>query len=150
MFIMLTPLKRKKQRLTLKIEGWGLTNDGKNLLMSDGTEKIWSVNPENFKEVDYINVYTASSKIKAVNELEWINGKIYANIYQMDAIAIINPKNGAVEAVINLSDLKSKVTNHPDLDVLNGIAYNNKTEKWYMTGKNWIKLFEVMFKKPTV
>ena len=111
--------------------------------MSDGTEKIWSVNPENFKEVDYINVYTASSKIKAVNELEWINGKIYANIYQMDAIAIINPNNGAVEAVINLTDLKSKVTNHPDLDVLNGIAYNPKTKTIFVTGKNWDKLFEI-------
>ena len=135
--------KKKTAPYFKKIEGWGLTNDGKNLLMSDGTEKIWSVNPENFKEVDYINVYTASSKIKAVNELEWINGKIYANIYQMDAIAIINPNNGAVEAVINLTDLKSKVTNHPDLDVLNGIAYNPKTKTIFVTGKNWDKLFEI-------
>ncbi|RTY94944.1 glutaminyl-peptide cyclotransferase [Flavobacterium sp. GT3R68] len=125
------------------IEGWGLTNDGTNLLMSDGTEKIWSVNPDSFKEVDYINVYTASTKIKAVNELEWINGKIYANVYQRDAIAIINPKNGAVEAVIDLFKLKSKVTNHPDLDVLNGIAYNPKTQTIFVTGKNWDKMFEI-------
>lgn len=125
------------------IEGWGLTNNGKNLLMSDGTEKIWFVNPTDFKEVDYINVYTASSKIKAVNELEWIDGKIYANIYTMDAIAIINPKNGAVEAVVNLTDLKTKVTQHPDIDVLNGIAYNPKTKTIFVTGKNWDKLFEI-------
>lgn len=126
-----------------QMEGWGLSNDGKNLLMSDGTEKIWFVNPENFKEVDYINVYTANSKIKAVNEMEWINGKIYANIYQMDAIAVIDPKNGAVEAVIDLTTLKSKVTQHPDVDVLNGIAYNPKTKTIFVTGKNWDKLFEI-------
>jgi glutamine cyclotransferase len=135
--------KEKTMPYFKTIEGWGLTNDGKNLLMSDGTEKIWSVDPENFKEIDYINVYTASSKIKAVNELEWINGKIYANVYQKDAIAIINPKNGAVEAVIDLSNLKSKVTNHPDLDVLNGIAYNPKTKTIFVTGKNWDKMFEI-------
>ncbi len=126
-----------------QMEGWGLSNDGKNLLMSDGTEKIWFVNPENFKEVDYINVYTAGSKIKAVNEMEWIDGKIYANIYTKDAIAIIDPKNGAVEAIINLTDLKSKVTAHPDLDVLNGIAYNPKTKTIFVTGKNWDKMFEI-------
>ncbi|KGO82467.1 glutamine cyclotransferase [Flavobacterium cauense R2A-7] len=125
------------------MEGWGLSNDGKNLLMSDGSEKIYFVNPADFKEVDYINVYTASSKIKAVNEMEWINGKIYANIYTMDAIAIINPKNGAVEGVVNLADLKSKVTQHPDVDVLNGIAYNPKTKTIFVTGKNWDKMFEI-------
>ncbi|MCG2611645.1 glutaminyl-peptide cyclotransferase [Flavobacterium sp. SM15] len=126
-----------------KMEGWGLSNDGKNLLMSDGSEKIYFVNPQDFKEVDYINVYTANTKIKAVNEMEWIDGKIYANIYTMDAIAVINPKNGAVEAVINLADLKSKVTQHPDLDVLNGIAYNPKTKTIFVTGKNWDKMFEI-------
>nr|WP_294936517.1 glutaminyl-peptide cyclotransferase [uncultured Flavobacterium sp.] len=126
-----------------QMEGWGLSNNGKSLLMSDGTEKIWFVNPADFKEVDYINVYTANSKIKAVNEMEWIDGKIYANIYQMDAIAIIDPKNGAVEAVINLTDLKSKVTQHPDVDVLNGIAYNPKTKTIFVTGKNWDKMFEI-------
>ncbi|MEW5675468.1 glutaminyl-peptide cyclotransferase [Flavobacterium enshiense] len=125
------------------MEGWGLTNDGKNLLMSDGSEKIYFVNPADFKEVDYINVYTAGTKIKAVNEMEWIDGKIYANIYTMDAIAVINPKNGAVEAVINLSDLKAKVTQHPDIDVLNGIAYNPKTKTLFVTGKNWDKMFEI-------
>jgi glutamine cyclotransferase len=138
--------KEKTHPYFKKMEGWGLTNNGTQLLMSDGTEKIWSINPENFKEIDYINVYSASSKIKAVNELEWIDGKIYANIYQMDAIAIINPKNGAVEGVINLKDLKSKVTQHPDLDVLNGIAYNPKTKTIFVTGKNWDKLFEIQVK----
>lgn len=128
------------------VEGWGLTNDGKYLYQSDGTEKIWILDPETFKEVDYLNVYTANSKIKAVNELEWIDGKIYGNIYQKDALAVINPKTGAVEAVLNLSELKSKVTPHPELDVLNGIAYNPKTKTIFVTGKNWDKMFEIRVK----
>jgi len=126
-----------------KIQGWGLCNDGKFLYQSDGTEKIWKLNPETLEIIDHINVYTSSTKIKAVNELEWINGKIYGNIYLKDAIAVINPNSGAVESVINLSDLKSKVTQHADLDVLNGIAYNPKTKTIFVTGKNWDKIFEI-------
>lgn len=125
------------------IEGWGLTNDGKNLYQSDGTEKIWIINPTTLKEVDYLNVYSFETKIKSINELEWIGGKIYGNVYQKDAIAIINPKNGAVEAIINLADLKKKITKLPDTDVLNGIAYNPKTKTIFVTGKNWNKMFEI-------
>ncbi len=125
------------------IEGWGLTNDGKNLYQSDGTEKIWIMDPTTLKEVDYLNVYSFQTKIKSINELEWINGKIYGNVYQKDAIAIINPKNGAVEAIINLADLKKKITKLPDTDVLNGIAYNPKTKTIFVTGKNWNKMFEI-------
>lgn len=129
------------------IEGWGITNDGKYLYQSDGTEKIWIIDPETLKEIDYINVYTANTKIKGVNELEWIDGKIFGNIYLKDAIAIIDPKNGAVEGVINLIDLKNKVTLHPELDVLNGIAYNPKTKTIFVTGKNWDKMFEIRIKE---
>ncbi|MFV8353747.1 glutaminyl-peptide cyclotransferase [Flavobacterium sp. XS2P14] len=125
------------------IEGWGLTNDGKNLYQSDGTEKIWIMDPTTLKEVDYLNVYSFETKIKSINELEWIDGKIYGNVYQKDAIAIINPKNGAVEAIINLADLKKKITKLPDTDVLNGIAYNPKTKTIFVTGKNWDKMFEI-------
>ena len=135
--------KEKTFKYPRKMEGWGLTNDGKNLFMTDSSERISILDPMTFKEVDHINVYTNSSKVPAVNELEWIDGKIYGNIYQKDAIAIINPTTGAVEAVINLSDLKTKVTQHPDIDVLNGIAYNPKTKTIFVTGKNWDKLFEI-------
>ena len=124
------------------IEGWGMTNDKQFIYQSDGTEKIWKMNPENQKMVDFMNVYTNTSKIKSVNELEWIDGKIYANIWQKDAIAIINPKNGAVEAVVDLSGLRKEVTN-PEAEVLNGIAYNPKTKTIFVTGKNWNKLFEI-------
>lgn len=126
-----------------KMQGWGLTNDGTNLYQSDGSEKIWILNPETLKEIDYINIYTGAVKVKNVNELEWVDGKIYGNVYQKDAIAKINPKTGAVEGILNLKDLKSKVTQHPDLDVLNGIAYNPKTKTFFVTGKNWDKMFEI-------
>ena len=125
------------------MEGWGLTNDGKNLYMTDSSERISILDPNTFKEVDHVNVYTNGSKIKEVNELEWVDGKIYGNIYQKNAIAIINPKNGAVEAVINLADLEKQITKLPDTDVLNGIAYNPKTKTFFVTGKNWNKMFEI-------
>ena len=126
-----------------KIEGWGLTNDGTNLYQSDGSEKIYKLDPETLKELDYINVYAGGDKIKEVNELEWIDGKIYGNVYGKDAVAIINPSSGAVEAIINLADLKKKITELPDTDVLNGIAYNPKTKTLFVTGKNWNKMFEI-------
>ncbi len=124
-------------------EGWGLCNDGTTIYKSDGTERIWSLNPNNLAEEDYIELYTNTSKIPRVNELEWVDGKIYANIYQRDAIAIVNPSNGAVEGVIDFSDLKDSVTQHDALDVLNGIAYNGEKNILYITGKNWDKLFKV-------
>lgn len=132
----------KKFPYDKKVEGWGMTNDGQNIYHSDGTEKIWTMNPETQKLTDFINVYTNDSKIKSVNELEWINGKIYGNIWQKDAIAVINPKTGAVEAVLDLSALRAKVTNK-EAEVLNGIAFNKKTNTLFVTGKNWNKMFEI-------
>jgi glutamine cyclotransferase len=125
------------------MEGWGLTNDGKNLYTSDGSEKIYILNPETLKEIDYFNVYSTTNKVKEINELEWVDGKIFANIYQNSAIAIINPKNGMVEAIVNFSDLEKLRTQLPDTDVLNGIAYNPKTKTFFVTGKNWDKMFEI-------
>ncbi len=140
-------LKKEKDFTYFKdIEGWGLTHDDKYLYQSDGSEKIYKLDPATLKEADYVNVYTESSKIKAVNELEWVNGKIYGNIYQKDAIAVIDPATGTVEGVLNLAELKGKVTQHPELDVLNGIAYNPKTKTLFVTGKNWDKMFEIRIK----
>ena len=124
------------------IEGWGMTNDGKYIYQTDKTEKIWKMDPETQKMIDYINVYSGSSKIKAINELEWINGKIYANVWQKDAIAVVNPVNGAVEGILDLSGLRKLINVTPE-DVLNGIAYNPKTKTIFVTGKNWDKLFEI-------
>ncbi|WP_144892157.1 glutaminyl-peptide cyclotransferase [Flavobacterium tiangeerense] len=135
--------KEKTMPYYKNMEGWGLVNDGTHLYMTDSSETIHILNPENFKPIDQIHVYSLNSKVEGVNELEWINGKIYGNVYQKDAIAVINPKNGAVEAIINLADLKKKITQLPDTDVLNGIAYNPKTKTIFVTGKNWDKMFEI-------
>lgn len=125
-----------------KIEGWGMTNDGKNIYASDGTETIWTMDPATQKITDYIKVYTGSDKVKSINELEWIDGKIYGNIWQKDAVAIIDPKTGSVEGVLDLSGLRKDVTSK-DAEVLNGIAYNPKTKTIFVTGKYWDKLFEI-------
>lgn len=124
-------------------QGWGLCNDGTKVFKSDGTERIWTLNANTLAEEDYIEIYTSKGKIKSVNELEWVDGKIYANVYEQSAIAIIDPASGAVEGVIDLSDLKDNVTQHPKLNVLNGIAYNGEEGILYVTGKNWDKLFKI-------
>ena len=124
-------------------EGWGLCNDNNVIYKSDGSEDIWILNPETLVEQEYIQVYTNKGPIKEINELEWINGKIYANRYQKDGVAIINPKNGAVIGVIDFSPLKKLVKQHQGLDVLNGIAYNPKTKTVFVTGKRWDKLFAI-------
>lgn len=124
-------------------EGWGICNNGESLFKSDGTEKIWTLNPETLSEEGYIQTYTNKSKVMGINELEWIDGKIYANRYQKNGVAIINPKNGAIEGVIDFTSLKNQVKQHDKLDVLNGIAYNPQTKTIFITGKRWNKLFEV-------
>lgn len=125
------------------LEGWGLCNDGQRIYKSDGTERIWMLDNELLLEEDYIEVYTNTSKITKINELEWVDGKIYANVYERDAIAIINPLTGAVEGVIDIKGLKEQVTQHEDLNVLNGIAYKGEPNILYVTGKNWDKLFKI-------
>jgi len=124
-------------------QGWGICNNGKQFYKSDGTEKIWILNAETLAEESFIQPTTNRSISTQLNELEWVEGKIYANTYQKDGVAIINPKNGAIEGIISFKGLRAKVSQHPELDVLNGIAYNSKTKKLYVTGKNWDKLFEV-------
>ncbi|NAS30852.1 glutaminyl-peptide cyclotransferase [Flavobacteriaceae bacterium R38] len=124
-------------------EGWGLCNDGQKIYKSDGTEKIWILDPDSLIEQNYIQTVTNSSIFSKANELEYANGKIYANSYQKDGVMIINPSTGAIEGVIDFRKLKAKVTKHNDLDVLNGIAYHPERKTFFITGKNWDKLFEV-------
>jgi len=127
------------------IEGWGLCNDGQHIYKSDGTEKIWKLDPKTMKEVSSINVVTNNKIINKINELEWYNNKIYANTYQFNKEVglIIDPKTGTVEGVIDFSGLKDKVKQHTNLDVLNGIAYNKIRKTFFVTGKYWDKLFEI-------
>lgn len=124
------------------IEGWGMTNDGKYIYQTDKTEKIWKMDPETQKMIDYVNVYSGSLKIKAINELEWINGKIYTNVWQKELIAVVDPKTGAVEKIMDMSGLRKFINAGPS-DFLNGIAYNPKTKTIFVTGKNWDKMFEI-------
>jgi glutamine cyclotransferase len=124
-------------------EGWGLCNDGQKFYKSDGSEFLWFLNPNTLAEEGALQAYTNKGKLTNLNELEWVDGKIYANRYQKNGVAIINPENGAIEAVIDFKALKTKVTKHQGLDVLNGMAYNPKTKTLFVTGKRWDKLFEV-------
>lgn len=131
-------------------EGWGLTNDGKKIFKSDGTEKIWILNPETLIEESYIETVTNSSIFNKANELEFVNGKIYANVYQKPSVMIINSKSGAIEGVVNFGGLSDKVTKGENWDsnnVLNGVAYHPKRKTFFVTGKDWDKLFEVQIQK---
>ncbi len=129
-------------------EGWGLCNDGKKIYKSDGSHQIWVLDPQTQKEIDKIQVMTDKNAIRKINELEWVEGKIYANTYQFNKEVgiIIDPISGGVDGVIDFSGLKSKVEQVSNLDVLNGIAYHPKRKTFFVTGKNWSKLFEVKIK----
>jgi glutamine cyclotransferase len=136
-------------------EGWGMTNDGTNLIISDGQPNgyLYYVNPDNFKIVKTITVQDNNGPVNQLNELEYIDGFIYANVWMTDTIVKINPANGNVVAVINCAGLLQKAApaeyNDPHFDhesyVLNGIAYDSTAKKIYITGKRWPKLFEVTF-----
>ena len=124
-------------------EGWGLCHDTEMIYKSDGTEKIWFLDPETLAETGYLEIVTDRSVFNKANELEFVNGKIYANVWQKESMMIINAESGAIEGVVNFGGLKDKVTQHPELDVFNGIAYHDERETFFVTGKNWDKLFEV-------
>ncbi|WP_040555824.1 glutaminyl-peptide cyclotransferase [Psychroflexus gondwanensis] len=124
-------------------EGWGLCNNGEKLFKSDGTDKIWMLNSETLEEEGYIQPTTNKTILNQLNELEWVEDKIYANTYQKDGVVIINPDDGGVEGVIDFRGLRDKVKQHSRLDVLNGIAYHKSSKRLFVTGKNWDKLFEV-------
>ena len=126
-------------------EGWGITTDGKTLIMSDGSDKIFFVDPLTFMEQKHINVTLNGKKISYINELEYIEGKIWANVYTTDTILIINPKSGVVEGVVDCRNLLPYAMRRPNTDVLNGIAWDGKGI--YLTGKNWPKIFKVSLKE---
>ena len=122
-------------------EGWGLTHDENTLIMSDGTEKIYFRDPKTFKVLKVLSVYTNQGPINYLNELEYIDGLIYANVWMSNIIAVIDPLTGRVLSTIDATEVvkKGKGTG----EVLNGIAYNPTTQKTYLTGKYWPSLFEV-------
>ena len=128
-------------------EGWGLANDGEKLFKSDGTEHIWFLNPETLVEEGHMQTVTNTSIFNNTNELEYVDGKLYANVYQKSGVMIIDAKSGAIEGVVNFGGLSKKVAkgeNWVDTDnVLNGIAYHPTRKTFFVTGKDWNKLFEV-------
>ena len=124
-------------------EGWGLATDGESLYMSNGTADIYKVNPETFKREGKITVTLRGEVVEYINELEWIDGKIWANVYTTDIIIIINPATGVVEGVVDCRNLLPVEDEQSDTDVLNGIAYDNEGKRIFLTGKRWNKLFEV-------
>ncbi|MEH6304051.1 glutaminyl-peptide cyclotransferase [Olivibacter sp. CPCC 100613] len=124
-------------------EGWGLCFDGQRLIKSDGTNRLYFLNKDNYKEEGFIEVYNNKGAVDKLNELEYIDGKIYANVYYSDVIVVIDPHSGAVEAEINLIGLLPQKDVTEDTNVLNGIAYDQEGKHLYVTGKNWDKLFEI-------
>jgi glutaminyl-peptide cyclotransferase len=125
-------------------EGWALTTDGKRILMSDGTPQIRFWNPDTLAETGRLTVTDNGQPLKNVNELEWVKGDIYANVWTTDRIAIIDPTSGVVKSWIDLTGLLDASDRAlGKVDVLNGIAYDAKTDRLFVTGKLWPKLFEI-------
>ncbi len=131
---------------TYATDGWGLTTDGKNLIMSDGTSTIYYLEPSTFKVLRKITVRNGSSEVSNVNELELINGEIWANIWNTDLIARINPQNGQVNAFVNMVGLRPDKNLENSDAVLNGIAYDAKNNRIFVTGKYWDTLYQIKVK----
>jgi glutaminyl-peptide cyclotransferase len=124
-------------------EGWGLTNDGTHIYMSDGSAQIRSWDPMTLQEQRRITVHDGARTIDNLNELEWVRGEIYANVWQTDRIARISPSDGRVVGWIDAANLLSPADMQDQPDVLNGIAYDSMGDRLFITGKLWPKLFEV-------
>jgi glutaminyl-peptide cyclotransferase len=124
-------------------EGWGLTHDDHSLIMSDGTERIRFLDPQTFAVVNTISVFDHGQPLTNINELEYVNGEIYANIWQTDRIVRIDPTSGAILGWIDLTGLLPQADHGPTVDVLNGIAYEDATGRLFVTGKNWPELFQI-------
>jgi glutaminyl-peptide cyclotransferase len=124
-------------------EGWGLTNDGKQLYMSDGSAQIRCLNPVSLRELRRITVHDGKREITMLNELECVDGEIYANVWQTDRIARIRPSDGTVTGWIDASGLLTSDDQREPVDVLNGIAYDAAGKRLFVTGKLWPKLFEI-------
>jgi len=124
-------------------EGWGITHDGRSLIMSDGTSTLYFLDPQTFQEVDRLAVHTRDGPVSRLNELEYVQGEIYANVWKTDRIARISPQTGEVVGWIDLEGLLKPEDRNSRIDVLNGIAYDVENDRLFVTGKLWPKLFEI-------
>lgn len=126
-------------------QGWGITNDGHHLIMSDGSSTLYFLDPDTYEKIKEVKVVD-QNPVSNLNELEYVQGQVYANIFQEDKIAIINPQTGKVEAWIDLTGINEETNQDPN-KVLNGIAYDSERDRLFITGKNWSKLFHINLKK---
>ena len=131
-------------RFTYDTEGWGLTEDGKNLIMSDGTRTLYYLDPDTLSVVGRIEVTGGPEAVGVmkINELEYVKGEIYANVWPTDFIVRIDPESGAVTGWVNLGGILGNEQSNK-VDVLNGIAYDTKNDRLFVTGKLWPSLFEI-------
>jgi glutamine cyclotransferase len=127
-------------------EGWGLATDGRLLILSDGTSRIRFLDPETFAVVRTIDVVWEGRPLPELNELEYINGEIFANVWQTDLVVRIDPTSGLVRGAIDFAGLLSPLDRRRDTDVLNGIAYDASADRLFITGKRWPSIFEVRLK----
>ncbi len=128
-------------------EGWGLTNNGRYIYMSDGTPRIRVWDPSSLKEIRRFTVHDGSAPVFYLNELEWVRGEIFANVWQSDKIARISPATGAVTGWIDMAGILPEEHRSPNVDVLNGIAYDAAQDRLFVTGKLWPKLFQIKLVK---
>ncbi len=138
--------KKSFERLrsfTYPTEGWGITHDGNRLIVSDGTSTLYFWDPETFQEVGRIEVRGATGPVSRLNELEYIGGEVYANVWQTDRIARIDPRTGRVAGWIDLAGLLGPRDRDRQVGVLNGIAYEREKKRLFVTGKLWPRLFEI-------
>jgi glutamine cyclotransferase len=135
-----------QKEFTYEGEGWGLTTDGQVLILSDGSARIRFIDPVNFAVQRTLTVTLEGRPLAALNELEFIKGEIFANVWQTDDIVRIDPATGNVRGVISFAGLLAPQERRADTDVLNGIAYDEKADRLFVTGKRWPKVFEVRLK----
>jgi len=128
-------------------EGWGITHDEKNLIMSDGSDTLYFLDPETYKETNRINVTHGDRPVTRLNELEYINGEIFANIWLTDIIARISPETGKVLGWIDLRGLSGDFGTRDSNQILNGIAYDDKNDRLFVTGKFWPKIYEIKLER---
>jgi glutamine cyclotransferase len=136
------------ETFTYTTEGWGITHDGTRLIMSDGTATLYFWEPETFEEIGRVQVYDDVGPVVRLNELEYIQGQVYANIWQTDLVGIIDPQSGQVTAYVDLAGLLGPEDRIERVDVLNGIAYDAAGDRLFVTGKWWPKLFEIELVPP--
>jgi len=131
------------QEFNYSTQGWGITHDGERLIMSDGTATLYFLDLETFEEIGRVGVYDNDGSVNRLNELEYVQGEIYANVWQTNCIARIDPQTGQVVGWIELKGLLTPEDRGEPVDVLNGIAYDAENARLFVTGKLWPKLFEI-------